>query len=161
GYVILNALKNALATRMNVSVVAMSVALATGLYATHTFVPPTPGPIAAAGNLGLGSQLGLVIAVGLLVSAVTALAGPWWDCRLPHADRGLEALRASYGVRPGAGRASAPLLVPVLLLCLGSLAACATRPLGEGLAATVLGFFGQPVVAPLVGLAFACLLLKG
>lgn len=42
GYVILNSLKNALAARMKVSVVAMSVALATGLYATHTFVPPTP-----------------------------------------------------------------------------------------------------------------------
>src|SRR5699024_10064967 len=51
GYVILNSLKNAVAARMKVSVTAMSVALATGLYATHTFVPPTPGPIAAAGNL--------------------------------------------------------------------------------------------------------------
>lgn len=61
GYVILNSLKNALAT---------------GLYATHTFVPPTPGPIAAAGNLGLSSQLGLVIAVGLLVSLMTALGRP-------------------------------------------------------------------------------------
>ncbi|HLV19115.1 MAG TPA: GntP family permease [Pseudomonas sp.] len=173
GYVILNALKNALATRMNVSVVAMSVALATGLYATHTFVPPTPGPIAAAGNLGLGSQLGLVIAVGLLVSAITALAGLWWASRflgkeveledygLPHEERDFEALRASYGVLPGAGRAFAPILVPILLICLGSLAAFPTRPLGEGLAATVLGFLGQPVVALLVGLAFACLLLKG
>jgi len=46
GFVILNSLTNALAARMQVSVVAMSVALATGLYATHTFVPPTPGPIA-------------------------------------------------------------------------------------------------------------------
>ena len=72
GYVILNSLKNALAARMKVSVVAMSVALATGLYATHTFVPPTPGPIAAAGNLGLESSLGLVILVGLVVSFVTA-----------------------------------------------------------------------------------------
>ena len=60
GYVILNSLKNALAARMKVSVVAMSVALATGLYATHTFVPPTPGPIAAAGNLGLESSLSLI-----------------------------------------------------------------------------------------------------
>ena len=38
---------------MNVSVTAMSVALATGLYATHTFVPPTPGPIAAATSAGV------------------------------------------------------------------------------------------------------------
>lgn len=42
GYVILNSLKNALAARMKISVIAMSVALATGLYASHTFVPRPP-----------------------------------------------------------------------------------------------------------------------
>ena len=36
GFVILNSLKNALAARMKISTIAMSVALATGLYATHT-----------------------------------------------------------------------------------------------------------------------------
>ncbi len=52
GYVILNSLKESMAARQRVSSVAMSVALATGLFATHTLVPPTPGPIAAAGSLG-------------------------------------------------------------------------------------------------------------
>lgn len=75
GFVILNSLKESLAKRLKTSSVAMSVALATGLYATHTFVPPTPGPIAAAGNLGLESNLGLVIGVGVFVAAVAALAG--------------------------------------------------------------------------------------
>ena len=51
GFVILNALKRSMVKQLKVSGVAMSVALATGLYATHTLVPPTPGPIAAAGNL--------------------------------------------------------------------------------------------------------------
>ncbi|WP_269137194.1 hypothetical protein [Psychrobacter sp. Ps1] len=75
GYIILNSLKESLAERLHVSSVAMSIALATGLYATHTFVPPTPGPIAAAGNLGLESNLGLVIMVGVVVTAVAVLAG--------------------------------------------------------------------------------------
>ena len=57
GFVILHSLKESLAKRMKVSSVAMSVALATGLYATHTFVPPTPGPIAAAGKLVVGEPL--------------------------------------------------------------------------------------------------------
>lgn len=81
GFVILNSLKESLAKRLATSSVAMSVALATGLYATHTFVPPTPGPIAAAGNLGLESQLGLVIAIGLFVAAVAAIAGMLWANR--------------------------------------------------------------------------------
>ncbi|WP_312257056.1 GntP family permease [Stutzerimonas nitrititolerans] len=177
GYVILNSLKNALAARMKVSVVAMSVALATGLYATHTFVPPTPGPIAAAGNLGLEGSLGLVIAVGLLVSAVAALAGMLWANRfLRQDDRELldeapsellaedvdfDTLRARYGVLPSAWQAFAPIFVPIALICIGSVVALPGRPLGEGVVFSVLSFLGQPVAALLIGLGFACLLLKG
>ncbi len=177
GYVILNSLKNALAARMKVSVVAMSVALATGLYATHTFVPPTPGPIAAAGNLGLEQNLGLVIGVGLLVALVTALAGMLWANRFLRQDdaelleeapsellaknEDFETLKRSYGQLPGAWQAFAPIFVPIAMICLGSIAAFPTRPLGEGLLFTLLGFLGQPVAALLVGLALACTLLKG
>ncbi|PYC24735.1 gluconate transporter [Aquipseudomonas alcaligenes] len=173
GYVILNSLKNALAARMKVSVVAMSVALATGLYATHTFVPPTPGPIAAAGNLGLDASLGLVIAVGLLVALVTALAGMWWANRFIGKDIALEddglplpaaedfaELKARYGKLPSAFQAFAPIFVPILLICLGSIAVFPSKPLGEGFMLAALSFLGQPVVALLVGLALACSLLK-
>ncbi|WP_286977677.1 GntP family permease [Pseudomonas sp.] len=177
GYVILNSLKNALAARMKISVVAMSVALATGLYATHTFVPPTPGPIAAAGNLGLESSLGLVIAVGLFVAMVTALAGMLWanrflkcsdDDLLEEApselladDIDFDQLKASYGTLPTAWQAFAPIFLPIVLICLGSVAAFPSKPVGEGGLFTLLNFLGQPVVALLVGLALACTLLKG
>jgi GntP family gluconate:H+ symporter len=177
GFVILNSLKNALAARMQVSVVAMSVALATGLYATHTFVPPTPGPIAAAGNLGLENQLGLVIAVGMLVGSITALAGWLWANRflkqddhqlLEEAPSELLAdgvdfaeLKARYGQLPSATQAFAPIFVPILLICMGSVAAFPGQPLGDGLLYLTLNFLGQPVAALLVGLAIACTLLKG
>lgn len=174
GYVILNSLKNALAARMKVSLISMSVALATGLYATHTFVPPTPGPIAAAGNLGLDASLGLVIGVGLVVSFVTAMAGLWWanrflDKDIPLVDDGtpmpsqvdFTALRESYGVLPSAWQAFAPIFVPIGLICLGSIAAFPSKPFGEGAVLTLLGFIGQPVPALLVGLVLACSLLKG
>ncbi|WP_417660223.1 GntP family permease [Pseudomonas sp.] len=177
GYVILNSLKNALAARMKISVVAMSVALATGLYATHTFVPPTPGPIAAAGNLGLESSLGLVIAVGLFVAMITALAGMLWANRfikqddselleeapseLLAEDVDFEALKARYGKLPSATQAFAPIFLPIALICLGSIAAFPSKPLGEGALFSVLNFLGQPVAALLVGLALACTLLKG
>ena len=173
GYVILNSLKNALAARMKVSVVAMSVALATGLYATHTFVPPTPGPIAAAGNLGLGSSLGLVILVGLVVAFVTAMAGLLWANRFLGKDIELvddgaplmdgdtfQAMRDSYGELPSATKAFAPIFIPILLICLGTVAALPARPLGEGGLYTLIAFLGQPVFALAVGLALACTLLK-
>ncbi|AQZ94136.1 GntP family permease [Halopseudomonas phragmitis] len=173
GYVILNSLKNALAARMKISVIAMSVALATGLYATHTFVPPTPGPIAAAGNLGLESSLGLVILVGLLVSFITALAGMWWANRFIGKDIALEddgapllasedyeQMRARYGTLPSATQAFAPIFVPIALICLGTIAGLPGKPFGEGWLFTVLSFLGQPVMALAVGLGLACSLLK-
>ncbi|SHH31186.1 GntP family permease [Ferrimonas marina] len=173
GYVILNSLKQSMANRMRVSSVAMSVALATGLYATHTFVPPTPGPIAAAGNLGLESSLGLVIFVGVFVAAIAALAGVLWANRFTNVEpdgegaeqlkqqvEDFDKLKAEYGVLPSAGSAFAPIFVPILLICLGSIANFPSAPLGDGLLFDVLAFLGQPVNALLVGLFLALRLLK-
>ena len=47
GFIILSSLQKSLAKRANVTIASMAVALATGLFATHVLVPPTPGPIAA------------------------------------------------------------------------------------------------------------------
>jgi len=76
-YVILSSLKRSLIVRTKAPAVAMSVALATGLFATHTLVPPTPGLIAAAGNLGI-ENIGEVILFGIFISLFTMLAGYYW-----------------------------------------------------------------------------------
>ncbi|AMG01534.1 GntP family permease [Vibrio mimicus] len=171
GFVILNSLKESLAKRLATSSVAMSVALATGLYATHTFVPPTPGPIAAAGNLGLESQLGLVIAIGLFVAAVAAIAGMLWANRFQQVEADIvdaqesskqdwQALKASYGTLPTASQAFAPIFVPILLICLGSIAKFPSFPVGKGMLFEVLTFLGQPLTALLIGLLLSVRLLK-
>ncbi|EHY9844288.1 GntP family permease [Vibrio cholerae] len=171
GFVILNSLKESLAKRLATSSVAMSVALATGLYATHTFVPPTLGPIAAAGNLGLESQLGLVIAIGLFVAAVAAIAGMLWANRFQAVEADIidsqespkqdwQALKASYGQLPSASQAFAPIFVPILLICFGSIAKFPSFPFGQGMLFEVLGFLGQPLTALLIGLLLAVRLLK-
>lgn len=172
GYVILNSLKESMAVRNRVSPVAMSVALATGLFATHTLVPPTPGPIAAAGNLGLGDQLGLVIAVGLPLAVVAAVAGNLWARRFRDAaPDGIAAqdveeriaafarLRDELGTLPGPAASFAPIFVPLVLIMLGSIAAYPTAPLGDGFVADALRFVGLPVIALLVGLVCALVLL--
>ena len=174
GFVILNSLKQSMANRMKVSSVSMSVALATGLYATHTFVPPTPGPIAAAGNLGLESNLGLVIFVGIFVAAIAALAGTLWANRFANtqpdgegADELLnqkedfDNLKQAYGELPSPTRAFAPIFVPILLICLGSIANFPSAPIGDGMLYEFLAFLGQPVNALMIGLLLSLSLLKG
>jgi GntP family gluconate:H+ symporter len=74
GFVILWPLAKSLSARAKTSLAATAVALSLGLYATHTMVPPTPGPVAAAGILK--ADLGLVILWGLFVG-IFALAAAW------------------------------------------------------------------------------------
>ncbi|QGT77781.1 GntP family permease [Guyparkeria halophila] len=177
GYVILNSLKNAMAKKTGISVVAMSVALATGLFATHNFVPPTPGPIAAAANLGIADSLGLVILVGLLVAAVTAIVGALWASRYSDPANEAELLEPdpiSEAVgeeieepepdmthRPSTLASFMPIIAPIALICLGSIASLATRDAEPGFVADFFIFFGQPVVALAIGVIFALTLVKG
>jgi GntP family gluconate:H+ symporter len=135
GFVILNSLKKSLAARAKVSLVAMTIALMTGLYATHVFVPPTPGPLAAAGNLNVIDQLGLIIGFGLIAAAVSAVAGLLWANRflkknielMPEVageedEQDYDKIRASYGKLPNAFMAFLPILAPILLICIASIA---------------------------------------
>jgi len=73
GFVLLSSLMKALVRKAGITLAASAIALSLGLYATHTMVPPTPGPVAAAGIIG--ADLGLTILWGLLVSLFALIAG--------------------------------------------------------------------------------------
>ena len=162
GYVILSSLKHALVERAKVPAVMMSVALATGLFASHTLIPPTPGPIAAAGNLDLSDKLGLVIMAGILVSFSAMAAGYLWATivgkRLTSGEDGshfdeeaYEKALKEYGKLPSTTMAFAPIVVPILLIALGSVASFPTHPLGEGTLYAVISFLGKPINALFIG----------
>jgi Gnt-I system low-affinity gluconate transporter len=58
-------------------IVYYAIPLMAGLVVTHSFIPPTPGPIAVAGLLG--ADLGLVMLFGALIGIPAAIiAGPVW-----------------------------------------------------------------------------------
>ncbi|VDN47550.1 Predicted D-glycerate permease [Petrocella atlantisensis] len=169
GFVILNSLKKSLVKKSKASGIMMSVSLATGLYATHTLVPPTPGPIAAAGNLGLENQLGLVIMVGLGISIFTMLAGHAWavyagkkytseeDTQVIEMD--YEVIKQQYGKLPTTFKAFAPIVIPILLITLGSIANFPTYPFGQDGLFTIMIFLGKPLNALMIGLLFSFSLL--
>src|SRR5512144_2916620 len=73
GFILLSPLNKALCRRAGITLAASAIALSLGLYATHTMVPPTPGPIAAAGILK--ADIGLVIMWGLLIAAIACFGG--------------------------------------------------------------------------------------
>jgi gluconate:H+ symporter, GntP family len=177
GFVILNSLKRSLARSLKASPVAMTVALSTGLFATHTLVPPTPGPIAAAGNLGMGGNLGLVMVAGLAFALLAALSGLLWARRCSHlhsdeldqdqaqnldqeqAANRIPDAQTSFDL-PSPLLSFTPILLPILLICLGSLANFPTELPGRGALYETLNFLGKPMIALLVGLGFSLLLLR-
>ena len=175
GYVILNSLRKAITVRTGVSALATSIALMTGLYATHTLVPPTPGPLAAAENIGITDSLGLIIALGLPVAAVAAIAGLIYASTFARKEftplpatgeeeldtRSYEELRESYGKLPNAFIAFFPILLPLVLICMGSIVKLPARPIGEGTMFEVASFLSTPVIALIIGLISAVALLRG
>ncbi len=163
-FIILSSLKKSLEQKTGKPPVTLTIALATGLYATHTFVPPTPGPIAAAGNLGLENQLGSVILMGLAVAAIAMLGGYFWAMYLGKritvmAEPKTEDLGNYQEIKLPPGILSiAPILVPIFLIAMRSVAVYPAKPLGEGYIALIFDFLGQPVNALFIGLFLSFLL---
>ena len=163
-YVILSSLKKSLVHQTKKPSVALSIALSTGLYATHTFVPPTPGPIAAAGNLGLDDQLGLVILFGLAVALVALFAGYLWASfagkkYTTSEDTEKFSQNISENLKlPSATKSLLPILIPIVLIALRSVATYPAKPFGTGFFYAFLNFTGQPVNALLIGFLLAFLL---
>jgi GntP family gluconate:H+ symporter len=169
GFVILDPIRKALVRRARTSGVAMTVALSSGLYASHVFIPPTPGPIAAAAALGAGGNLLLVMALGALVS-IPALAGAFVfanyigrkvksreDIANDGAQKTYEEIAASYGKLPGGLISLAPIVVPILLMALGSISSFAKW---QGALGTACAFLGTPIIALAAGVIFASIQLK-
>jgi len=165
GYIILNPLNKALARESGTSMTVMAVALATGLYATHTLVPPTPGPIAAAG--ALGADLGKVILLGLLAAVPASLGGLLWASKVarkygPEADvqDSCSGIVRKSGKLPGGFLSFLPLLMPIVFILLKSVAEFPSKPFGGGKLQQFISFMGDPVTALMFGVALSLLLVR-
>ncbi len=164
GFVVLSPISRALASQSNVSLAVMATALSGGLYATHCLVPPTPGPIAMAGTLE--ADLGLTILVGLLVSIPAVAVAIIYALKVSskvdipaNSEYTLEELEAKYGKLPGALHSFSPILLPIVLIAIASIADFPSYPFGQGVIYTAIVFIGNPVVALLLGVFLAMTLI--
>ncbi len=178
GFVVLAPLNRSLARESGASFASFTVALSMGLYVGHVFIPPTPGPLAAAGELG--ADIGLVMLLGLAVSA-PVIAATWFFARIAgrriaiageksaeqapaqsadkladKTDRAASAEAAESIQLRSAWLAFLPILLPVALIAAQSIASLPERPLGEGHLFALLRFVGNPNFALLLGVAAAC-----
>ena len=132
------------------------LAVAGGAVVTHALVPPTPGPLVTAAELGvdLGTMtlLGLVVAVPSTASVL--LFARWADRRMPiplpsHDDRGAAGVPEAEppATLPGLGAALLPILLPVALIASNTVATALETPV------PALAVLGNPNLA--LGLAAA------
>lgn len=172
GFVILNPIRKALVKRTGRSSVASTIALSMGLYIAHCFIPPTPGPIAAANTLytGVGQDVNLLLVIifGILASILPLIASYffaiWVGKRVKDKEelgesnkeqivQTYEELVASYGKLPSAWLSFAPIVVPILLMALSSALAMAQIEI------PIITFLGTPIIAIAVGVLLALYVL--
>ncbi len=160
GFVVLNPIRKALVKKTKVSSVTMTFCLSAGLFAAHCFIPPTPGPIAAANTLGIGDQLLLVMGLGALVS-IPALVGAYFyaqyigkhvkaadEAEFSDATQTYEELVASFGELPSGFMSLSPIIIPIILMALSNVSSI----LGwTGGLAVACKFLGTPIIALAVG----------
>ena len=174
GFVVLNSIREALYKKISASPVAMSVALSGGLYASHVFIPPTPGPIAAAGTLGLGGNLLLVIIMGTVVSVPVLVAVYFFSKSIAKSvtisDKEADAtITASYeevlkkfGKLPCGFLSLAPIIMPIIFMAVGSVIDVLAKQGMLDKAALlpkIFLFLGNPIIALAIGVIFCVFLL--
>ena len=162
GFVILSSLNKALSKKTGVSLIVFAISLAGGLYATHVFVPPTPGPLAAAA--ALKADLGLIIFLGLLVSIPVSLSAYIWAKYIGKKLGGLVSkdeltVEENPINLPRIGISLAPIIFPIFLIALKSIADYPTYPFGKEIFYEIIVFIGNPLLALMIGV-FLSFILK-
>ncbi|MCL6267913.1 GntP family permease [Flagellimonas myxillae] len=157
-FLMMNSLNKALSHKAKVSYAGTTAALALGLTATHVMVPPTPGPIAAAGILD--AQLGSVVGWGILVSLLSL-----GTCYL-FAKRVASKIKIPYRLEtienpthlPKLWKSLLSIIVPIFLIVVKSIFDYPGFGLTESALYPLVAFLGTPMIALLIGVALTLLL---
>ena len=132
-FVILTPLVKAIHKKTKIPLAILAVSLSAGLLSTHVFVPPTPGPLAAAGLLGI--DIGRAILYGAFGAVFMTAAGwifaelyfrnkpeSYYTFRDEEAQKEDEATPSIDDDKdlPGTFASLMPLVVPIVLILLNT-----------------------------------------
>lgn len=153
-----------LAKRVGKAPMAYGLPLLAGLATAHAFIPPTPGPIAVAEQLG--ADLGWVMVFGLIAGLPAMLVGGPVFARFAEKRGWLDATgdiaipqELTESANPRFARlALLVILLPLALIILGTLVQ--SVPSVPGSISVPLSFMGEPIVALLIACGAAALTFK-
>lgn len=155
-FVILVPILYSLTKKTGKSLLYYGIPLLAGLAVTHSFVPPTPGPIAVASLLG--ANIGWVILFGLIAGVPAAIiAGPIFGTyiskkihvevpKIMMQNMAEEAKGKQYDKElPSFGMIATLILLPLILILFNTFASAALPE--ESTFRTIVSFIGNPGVA--------------
>jgi GntP family gluconate:H+ symporter len=171
GFVILNPVIKAISKVGKIPYMVLVTALMCGLLTTHTLVPPTPGPIAAAGILG--ADVGTVMLYGIIISVVVVLGTTifWSNSKyiknnypeIADANTFDEEKEAAFKAKvdnaPNTFLCYLPILLPIVLIVVRSFVLMNSAAPDEGFAKFI-QFIGTPYIALLIGCLVSFILPK-
>ena len=157
-FIIMNSLNKALSDKAKVSYAGTTAALALGLTATHVMVPPTPGPIAAAGILN--ADLGSVIFWGIIVSMLSLVSCYFFATKIAAKVKIPIKIETSSDAlhKPRLRLSLLCIVVPIVLIVLKSIFDYPSFELTASAVYPLIAFFGEPVIALLIGVLLSLLL---
>lgn len=157
GFIILIPIVYALARDTKISLLYYGIPLLAGLAVTHSFIPPTPGPVAVAEIIE--AQLGYVIFFGFLLGIpIALLAGPVFGRYISRKimvsppDVFEENDSLSQNQLPNFGQVILIILIPLVLILMATVTGVLVRKevIAEGLIPDVIGFIGHPFSALII-----------
>lgn len=171
GFIILVPVVYALAKDTKKSTLFYAIPLLAGLAVTHTFIPPTPGPVAVADMLG--ADLGWVILVGAIIGLpITIIAGPLFGTYIgnkiqvappAHVMEELEKGEKTENTRPLPSfcMVASIIGIPLLLMVIKSMTELFIKLgyLSKGLFYDITAFLGHPFTALILATLIAAWLL--
>lgn len=169
GFIILVPIVYALAKDTKKSVLFYGIPLLAGLAVTHTFIPPTPGPVAVAEIVS--ADLGWVILFGFIIGIPTAIiAGPVFGKYIgkkiniappKFVSEGDDSSKINDNNLPSFGLIVSIIGVPLVLILLNTLTDVLVKKqvINEGFTVELLKFLGHPFVALTIATLLALYLL--
>lgn len=165
GFIILNPVIKALSKAGQIPYATLVVALMAGLLTTHSFIPPTPGPVAAAGIFG--ANLGKVMLYGIIATIpVVIVCSIWANSKFIRGKypeiaeeseddkKKREEFNDLVKSAPSTFKSFMPIVIPIVLIVISSV-----LPLEEGTVLyNIFNFLGTPYIALLIGTGIAFLL---
>ena len=168
-FVILTPLVKAIHKKTKIPLAILAVSLSAGLLSTHVFVPPTPGPLAAAGLLGI--DIGRAIMYGAFAAVFMTVAGwifaelffknkpdSYYTFRDSEEQEKEEAVSIDDDTDlPGTLASLLPLVVPIVLILLNT--TCGMLLPEDSATMKIISFVGDSNIALAIGAILAIVTL--